>query len=388
MDHEKLTPKVLRPRYGSLITILSIDGGGIRGMIPAVVLECLESHLQELDGKDARLADYFDLITGTGTGGLITAMLTAPNDNKRPLYAAKDIVPFYHEHSPKIFPQSTGFLGSVVSTMQDLISPKYDGIYLHSLLRKLLGTTRLNETLTNVVIPTFDIKKLQPTIFSSYMARTQKALDALLSDICISTSAAPTYLPAHYFTNNDEHRKTEEFNLIDGGVVANNPTLVAISEITQAIIKNNPDFTKIKLKDFSFLVISIGTGTNKTENKYNAKSAAQWGPLSWIYYNGSAPIVDIFMEASVDMVDFHTAVVFQAFGSQDHHLRIEDETLKGDLNSVDKATPKNLHNLENVGRALLKKPVSRMNLATGLPHPIENGGTNEEALKKYYYLTN
>lgn len=61
--------------------------------------------LQELDGENARIADYFDVIAGTSTGGLITAMLASPNQDKRPLYAAKDIVPFYLEHSPKIFPQ-------------------------------------------------------------------------------------------------------------------------------------------------------------------------------------------------------------------------------------------------------------------------------------------
>ncbi|CAK9185856.1 unnamed protein product [Ilex paraguariensis] len=93
------------PTYGKLITILSIDGGGIRGIIPGTVLAYLESQLQELNGKDARLADYFDVIAGTSTGGLVNAMLTAPNENNRPLFAAKDIKPFYLEHSPKIFPQ-------------------------------------------------------------------------------------------------------------------------------------------------------------------------------------------------------------------------------------------------------------------------------------------
>ncbi|KAL5992745.1 CCT complex interacting protein [Asimina triloba] len=91
--------------YGGRITILSIDGGGIRGIIPATILASLESKLQEVDGEDARIADYFDVIAGTSTGGLITALLSAPDRSNRPLFAAKDITPFYFEHGPKIFPQ-------------------------------------------------------------------------------------------------------------------------------------------------------------------------------------------------------------------------------------------------------------------------------------------
>ncbi|KAL8151943.1 hypothetical protein V2J09_021751 [Rumex salicifolius] len=99
--------KSIPPRSGKLITILSIDGGGIRGIIPGIILRFLESQLQSLDNDpNARLADYFDVITGTSTGGLVTAMLAAPDENNRPLYAANEIVPFYLEHCPKIFPQS------------------------------------------------------------------------------------------------------------------------------------------------------------------------------------------------------------------------------------------------------------------------------------------
>ena len=61
--------------------------------------------MQELDGEEARLADYFDVIAGTSTGGLVTAMLTTPDQNNRPLFAAKDIIPFYLDHCPKIFKQ-------------------------------------------------------------------------------------------------------------------------------------------------------------------------------------------------------------------------------------------------------------------------------------------
>ncbi|KAH9663504.1 Patatin-like protein 1 [Citrus sinensis] len=274
------------PTHANLITILSIDGGGIRGIIPGVILAYLESQLQELDGQDARLADYFDVIAGTSTGGLITAMLTAPKEQNRPMSAAKDIVPFYIRHGPQIFPQLRGMLAnSVVNRVRALMGSKYDGKYLHKVIKENLKDTKLHQTLTNVVIPTFDIKKLQPTIFSSFQVAASPDLDAQLADIAIGTSAAPTYFPAYYFENPDDHGTLKEFNLIDGGVAANNP----------------------------------------------------------------------------------------------------DDTLQGDLSSIDLTTPENSENLVRAGEALLKKPVSRINLDTGLYEPIENGsaGTNEEALKRF-----
>ncbi|KAG6394704.1 hypothetical protein SASPL_145294 [Salvia splendens] len=80
---------------GRMATVLSIDGGGVRGIIPGTILGNLEARLQELDGPDARIADYFDVIAGTSTGGLVATMLTTPGANNRPLYAAKDIASFY-----------------------------------------------------------------------------------------------------------------------------------------------------------------------------------------------------------------------------------------------------------------------------------------------------
>lgn len=62
--------------------------------------------VQKLDGEDARIADYFDVIAGTSTGGLVTAMLASPNEKNRPVFAAKDIKDFYLNECPKIFPQN------------------------------------------------------------------------------------------------------------------------------------------------------------------------------------------------------------------------------------------------------------------------------------------
>ncbi|CAH9069392.1 unnamed protein product [Cuscuta europaea] len=145
-------------RKANMVTVLSVDGGGIRGIIPGILLAFLESRLQELDGPNARIADYFDVVAGTSTGGLVTTMLTAPNKDKRPLFEAKNITSFYKEHGPKIFSTTS----SNVST-----GPKYDGKYLRSMVKDMLGSTRMNQTLTCSIIPTFDIKRLQPIIFTT-----------------------------------------------------------------------------------------------------------------------------------------------------------------------------------------------------------------------------
>lgn len=225
---------------------------------------------------------------------------------------------------------------------------------------------------------------MQPAIFSSYQIKKSPCLDARLSDICIGTSAAPTLLPGYHFKNQDPEGNVREFNLIDGSVAANNPTLVALNQVTQQVIIENPDFFSIRPMDYGrFLIISIGTGTAKNEQKFNAKMAARLGLKGWLSCGGSRPLIDVFTQSSADIVDFHLATVTQALNSQDHYLRIQDDTLMGTVSSVDISTTENLEKLGQIGRELLKKPVSRVNLETGLCEPIENGGTNEHALKKF-----
>uniref|UniRef100_A0A452ZD40 Patatin n=1 Tax=Aegilops tauschii subsp. strangulata TaxID=200361 RepID=A0A452ZD40_AEGTS len=203
-------------------------------------------HSKELDGPDARIADYFDVIAGTSTGALVTSMLAAPGENKRPLFAAKDINQFYLDNGPKIFPQRRwGFLTPVANLLGAVMGPKYDGKFLHDKIKNLTNDVTVADTVTNIVVPTFDIKYLQPVIFNTYEAKVDPLKNAHLSDICISTSAAPTYFPAHHFTTHDPLGKLpdREYHLVDGGVAANNPTMVAMSMITQEVMRRNPDFT-------------------------------------------------------------------------------------------------------------------------------------------------
>ncbi|BFG38923.1 hypothetical protein CerSpe_251960 [Prunus speciosa] len=361
-----------------MLTVLSIDGGGIRGIIPSTLLAFLESKLQELDGPNARIADYFDIIAGTSTGGLVTTMLTAPNKDNRPMYEAKDINKFYLDNTPKIFPQNSrnNFLTSITSMVGAVMGPKYDGKYLRTLVNGLLGDLTLKQTLTTVIIPTFDIKHLQPVIFSTTDAKENALKNAKLSDICISTSAAPTFLPAHYFDVKDSEGKTRTFDLIDGGVAANNPTMMAISHINREILKNDSE----PMDASRLLVLSLGTGAAKFEGKYNAAMASKWGLISWMYDNGSTPLVDVFNDASSDMVDIHVSTLFQSTHAKDNYLRIQDDSLSGDEVSVDIATEKNLNRLVEIGKELLKKRVSRVNLDIGRYEEVEGEGTYEEAL--------
>lgn len=370
----------------NFITVLSIDGGGVRGIIPGVILAYLESQLQEIDGEDARIADYFDVIAGTSTGGLITTMLAAPNPkDNRPLFAAKEIVPFYLQNLPSIFPQESGIFAPLINITKALTGAKYNGEYLQKLIRNMTQDTLLSQTLTNIVIPSFDVQNLQPTIFSSYQIDAEPTLDVPLADICIATSAAPTYLPAHYFAKKDENGKViKEYNLIDGGVCANNPTMVAIREVTKNMIRLGRSGNGIGYD--RFIVISIGTGSNKSEQKYNAKMVAKWGALTWLFNSGSTPIIDCFNEASTDMVDYHNSVLFTALQSQDNYLRIQDDTLQGELASVDVSTKKNLNNLVKVGENLLKKKFTRVNLDTGIYETVPDKGTIEEELKRFATL--
>ncbi|KAL7617294.1 hypothetical protein Lser_V15G00778 [Lactuca serriola] len=375
------------PTYGNLITILSIDGGGVRGIIPSVILEFLETQLQKLDGENARLADYFDVIAGTSTGGLVTALLTTPGEDNRPIFAAKDVKDFYIQHCPNIFPHDSKHhrFAAATKVVKALSGPKYDGEHLHKVIRETLKEKQLHETLTNVVIPTFDIKYLQPMIFSSYQIQKNPSLDAKLSDICIGTSAAPTYLPSHSFQTKDSEGKVlREFNLIDGAITANNPTLVAISEVTNEITSGSANFFPIKPTEYGrFLVLSLGTGSPQFQERYDATKSSSWGILGWLGAGGgSTPLVDVFTQASGDMVDYHISTVFQALHSQENYLRIQDDTLSGDLTSMDLATHENLENLVKVGQELLKKQVTKVNFGTGICEPYHHT-TNEMALIKF-----
>ncbi|BAT96833.1 hypothetical protein VIGAN_09013900 [Vigna angularis var. angularis] len=340
------------PIYGDHVSILSIDGGGIKGIIPATVLVYLDKALKAKDPTTS-LADYFDVISGTSTGGLMTLMLTAPSSpgSNQPLFTPSEVVQFYKENGPDIF--------KLRPLWDPIRCPKYDGVFLRNKARELLKKTRLNQTLTNVVITSFDEQKIYPVIFSSFKLKTQTYLNALLSDIGLATSAAPTFFPSHEFQNDGV-----KFDLIDGAMAANNPALVAASEVIQ------------HSGDKEILMLSLGTGIPKPKEKlggiFDLGCQAAWLPFH----------IDVISEVafSTDMTHYYLATIFPGLLPDENYLRIEEYNLPPYMNEMDNAKPRNMKNLEKVGKGLLTQKVKRMKVNTFQPFELDQ--TNAQALDR------
>ncbi len=143
-----------------LFTILSIDGGGIRGIIPAMIL----AEIERRTGR--RTAELFDLIAGTSTGGVLALGLTVPQDDKatRPRFRARQMVSFYEEDGREVF---HSFWQNVVS-LHGLIDERYPSERFEKVLRKYLGEkTKLSQAITEVLITSYEIETCRPFSFSS-----------------------------------------------------------------------------------------------------------------------------------------------------------------------------------------------------------------------------
>ena len=159
--------------------ILSIDGGGIRGIIPAIILASIE----ERTGKP--ISNLFDLIAGTSTGGILTLGLTKPNSSGEPEFTAQRLCKLYERDIPHIFRHPQSWWGN-------LLRPKYRSFAFKQILEKSLGDYCLKDALTDVLIPCYDIEHRLPYIFKSRLARQQSEFDFQIIDVALAASASPT----------------------------------------------------------------------------------------------------------------------------------------------------------------------------------------------------
>jgi patatin-like phospholipase/acyl hydrolase len=234
--------------------ILSIDGGGIKGVFPAAFLAAIE------DDIGSPVADYFDLIVGTSTGGVIALGLGLG-------FSSAEILHFYEHYGPTIF-RSQPLLGP----LRSVIAPRYSPAPLERALREQFGERRLGESKKRLVIPSLDLEAGEVYIYkTAHHPRFQRDYKASVVDVALATAAAPTYFPAH--------RLGSGTPLIDGGVWANNPTGLAVVEAIGTL----------GWAAESLRVLSLGCTTTPVGSK---RGALSFGLGGW-----GLRIVDFFLAA-------------------------------------------------------------------------------------------
>lgn len=201
--------------------ILSIDGGGSRGIYPAAVVN-------ELEKKYGPLADYFDLITGASTGGIIALSLAAGKK-------ADDIMGLYLKDIPGIFKKHfTQFLGQIA------FGCKYSNKELKKSLKEFLGDIRLSQSKTRLCIPVVDLEGCRPVIVRTDHVPGEQFTDYLMRDVALATSAAPTFFPAVPLEGLGK-------KMVDGGFWENNPGFVGLFEAAQHFVSANAEYTGIEI---------------------------------------------------------------------------------------------------------------------------------------------
>lgn len=246
-------------QYGHCTRILSIDGGGVRGLVPALILAEIERRL----GKP--IYAQFDLIAGASTGALLALGLTRPSDAdaRRPSFTAQSLVQFYRDQSQQIFPNSWPLLRA----LRRVFRSAYDPSAIDRELDKIFGDVRLKEALTNVLVPAYEIEDGRRLWFSSYSTPYG---DVLMRDLARGATAALTYLQPTRFAVQRRVSAKGYVSLVDGALFANNPAPEALAR-----------GRKLRAgSDASLMLVSIGTGASPQH--YQFADVWSWGTLGWI----------------------------------------------------------------------------------------------------------
>lgn len=271
--------------------ILSLDGGGARGYLSARILANIEKYLDLASGTKKPIGQRFDFLVGTSTGGIIALGLATGR-------TANEIVAFYEKLLPIVFAKNAqrGFTSR-------LRNPKYQSGALQSALEELLKDATLEHVQTDVCITGVALQNGKPRFYKSlYQAANIGRQKEKLVDIALGTSAAPTYFEAHNLKYSDR--------IIDGGICANNPSVVALVD---ALNFERPSISNgvIARSITDIAMISIGTG-EQPRMPYDADVLASGGLIEWAQY-----ISDVMFESQSVVADTQARFLLP-----NHYLRI------------------------------------------------------------------
>lgn len=291
--------------------ILSLDGGGVRGIISAVWLREIANKL------NSPLYEYFNFISGTSTGSLLAIGIAADLDPTSfvDLYLNKASDVFETSRLKRFFIRTKTFFTDGFS------APKYSDKGLNHLLKSLFGDIEFGDMKTNVMIPTYNITTQRPYFFKSWKEE-HKHIPAW--EIARASSAAPSFLPSWKINKNE---------FVDGGIAGvNNPLGCAIAEAIR--LGNKP-------KDIT--ACSLGTGHyNPLKNNLSTK---HWGLAEWAKY-----LIPVLMDGSSDISTYHAQMIL----NKDKFYRFQMPISKK-LSNLDNADERNLKRLIRLSDRYIKR---------------------------------
>jgi len=321
------------------IRILCVDGGGIRGVIPGTILAELEKILQKFSGStDRKLGDFFDMIAGTSTGGILSCLYLMPGENGTAKYTAAEALDLYLTNGHTIFDRT---LVEKILSGGGIIHEKYSEDPIYGLLSDYFGEETIDRFIKPSLITAYDITDRKAVFFTSADARGDAMNNFKIKDAARATSAAPTYFsPAHIHSMNGQL-----YTLVDGGMFANNPALCAYAEARKTEFSkflNDPEKTdKPTAKDM--IIVSLGTGSVRKRYHYGDFKSA--GQIKWL-----EPVIDILMSANSETVAYQLTQMYLTLDPEfkNNYYRIEPD-LKEACSEMDIATKENIDNLYQAG---------------------------------------
>ena len=309
------------------VRILSIDGGGAKGIIPAVILEYIEVKLQELaKNPKVRLSDFLDFVAGTAAGALITTMIITPDENRKPAYTLKEIVSNFLDFESAYYQKKNW------KTLWGWIGPQYSAKNVEELHIKYFNHWKMKDLLLPTAIPGYDIFNRKPVIFTNKDG-TDKYEDYFAKDVVRGSGASPAWISPAEFRDG-----TYKNLIVNGNLIANNPSMIAFVEAS----KTPQIIDKFKrLSVDNVYLISLGTGQSKFK-KYTSDDVRLWNKNSWYDL-----LLNMGIQSSTVIPEYEIRIRFESHGCPNNYVRIDPEIRLGSSNRKDTSKKNMLHLLQD-----------------------------------------
>lgn len=297
------------PQKNLKYKVLSIDSGGVNGVVSLEILCALEKQLNK------PISEIFDYFVGSSAGGIIASLLNLKDDNGHPLYKVDDVAKIYKKYMKIIFDKDWYSFG--------IFSPIYD----RRIMDKIFLDAFKNNTLTNTSKPitllSFSLNTGKPNIWSTFKAQKDPNLDYYLRDAVGATSSAPIFFAPKTTVKKDGSVMHD----IDGGIFDANPLMTGIAEL----IEINPH-----LKKDDILIISIGPGRMNLDDSEKTNSMLNYGFTGWVMSKPN--IVDLIIHADAISDAIQGQKIFP------NYFRL-DPLIPKNLSSVDDTNPNTINKL-------------------------------------------